>query len=213
MKQLVVSVLALLLTCSLQAKSLREMWVSMPDSILPTMNSNIRTEFMELLDMNVKAEVRNLLSTDCVMDTVTSNYLRLSMSKVSTLEMRTLPMENGDTILCMVKTYQGPEKESELHFYDANWQVLDNGRFFLNGVLADVCQKMVVKPDTMSEQHYQELVSLVEPKMWSAALSVDDDNLTFSLSLPLVSLEEKKRLQAILVQRKFKWEYGMFKEI
>lgn len=213
MKQLVVSVLALLLSCTLQAKSLRDMWTTMPDSILPTMNHNIRTEFVELLDMNVKAEVRNLLGTDCVLDTITSDYLHLSMSKVSSLAMKMLPLENGDTIICMVKTYAGPEKESELHFYDADWQVLDSRKFFLKGTLDDICQKMVVKLDTMSEQHFQELASLLEPKMWSAVLSMDDDSLTFSLSLPLVSLEEKRQVEAILVQRKFKWTQGMFKEI
>ena len=213
MKKLIVLALAFLLICPAQAKSLREMWVSMPDSILPTLNRNLRTEFYELADMNVQPEVRNLLGEDCVMDTITSHYLHLTLSEVSTFEMMALPLAaKADTVYCFVKTFAAPEKDSEIKFVDLNWKELDCHAFFAGTFLEGMEQRLVHKPDTMSEQRYHELVSLLEPKMWFAELSANDETITFTHSLPLLSQDEKNELKTVLLQRKFKWNGKTFNE-
>ena len=53
----------------------------MPDSLLPYLNKNQRLELLELRDMKVKAEVKNLLNGNTVMDTLTTNYLSLTLSR------------------------------------------------------------------------------------------------------------------------------------
>ena len=62
MKKIKYIMLACLLTASLgiEAKSMKDLLVSMPDSMMPTLNSNMRQEFAELQEMGVKAEVKNL---------------------------------------------------------------------------------------------------------------------------------------------------------
>ena len=63
MKKIKYIMLACLLTASLsmEAKSMKDLLVSMPDEMMPTLNSNMRLEFAELQEMGVKAEVKNLL--------------------------------------------------------------------------------------------------------------------------------------------------------
>ena len=45
---------ALVVALAVQAKSLRELWVSMPDSLAPVLTQNMRVEFTELQDMKVR---------------------------------------------------------------------------------------------------------------------------------------------------------------
>ena len=94
--------------------------MSMPDEVMPYLTKNQRLEFAELQEMGVKAEVKNALNDVSVMDTLTTDFLQIRMSKVATLQMKKLPVENGDSVICLVKTFSLPEKESELYLYDQN---------------------------------------------------------------------------------------------
>lgn len=211
MKKLIVLLVALSLTLSVSAKSLRDLWVSMPDSLLPTFSKNLRLEFVELEDMGVKPEVSNLLGNNCLMDTLSNNYLQLTTSRQSVLQMRMLPMEMGDSVLCVVKTFSAPEKESDVRFYDQNWHEISY-KSLIDADVWRIDRYFKQRPDTMSTEKYEEMFRMVEPVMVSANLSPDDETLTFSLSLPLVSKEEKEALNALIVQRKFKWGGKRFNE-
>lgn len=210
MKKLIVLLTVLVLAMSASAKSLRDMWVTMPDSLLPTLNANLRLELVELRDMGVKAEVKNLLGSDCVIDTLTTDYLQLTSSKAAFVQMKMLPRNGKDSILCVVKTFAAPEKESNLRFYQQDWTELDKAQLLAEGELEDVSKWLAAKSDTMNVDHYRELI---EPRMYFAELSLQDDTIVFQLSLPLVSEEEKMKLNAIIMQRKLKWNGERFNEI
>ena len=61
-----------------------------------------------------------------------------------------------------------------------------------------------------SDSRFQELKKLIDPVMVSASLSPVHPEITFSLSIPVATAEEKQQLSAILVQRKYKWEGRKF---
>ena len=167
MKKIKYIMLACLLTASLgiEAKSMKDLLVSMPDEMMPTLSSNMRLEFAELQEMGVKAEVKNLLGEVSVMDTLTQDFVQVRMSKVSTLQMKKLPMENGDSVLCVVKSFAGPEKESELYFFSQEWKALDANPFLGGKRMEDLAETLVQKPDTMSESRFADLKAMIEPKM------------------------------------------------
>ncbi len=196
----------------MNAKSLRSMWCTMPDSLLLGTNGNIRLELVELMEMGVKAEVNNLLSADCVLDTLSADYLHLTTSKVATFELMALPRIEKDTVFCVIKTFSAPEKESDVRFYDDNWKELD-GQSFFEGGFSQLGDQLVGRPDTLSELRYKELTALLEPRMFFAELEPKGKVITFQLSLPLVSDEQKMKLNAVLMQRKFKWNGKIFKKI
>lgn len=102
----------------MEAKSMKDLLVSMPDSVVPYLNHNLRLEFAELQEMGVKAEVKNLLGETSVMDTLTADFVQLRTSKSAILQMKKLPSANGDSLLCVVKTFAGVEKESELYLFN-----------------------------------------------------------------------------------------------
>lgn len=189
------------------ARSMKDLLVSMPDSMVPYLDKNLRLEFAELQEMGVKAEVQNLLGDTSVMDTLTTDFVQLRTSRVSTLQIKKLPVPSGDSLLCVVKTFAGPEKDSELCLYTQDWKPLpcDFNLQLQAGAL-------VQKPDAMSEERFAELKQMIEPKMVYALLLQHEDAIVLRLSLPLLSEEDKKQVNAIKMQRKFNWSGKSFNE-
>lgn len=197
-----------------QAKTMREILVAMPDSVVPYLNKNMRLELVELMDMHVTPEVKNSLAGVSKIDTLTADYLQLTLNKVTTLEMKLLARgENGDSLLCMIKTVAAPEKESEISFFSQQWEPLDLHGMFDGKDLGALTETLLAKPDTMSAERYQELKAMVEPRMVYATFSEIGNDVVFNLSLPLLVEEDKMAVKAILLQRKFKWNGITFKEI
>ena len=197
----------MLASLGIGAKSMKDLLVSMPDSLMPYLDKNLRQEMPELQEMGVKAEVKNLLGDNSVMDTLTADFLQIRMSKLSTLQMKKLPAESGDSLICVVKTYAGPEKESELYLFDQDWKSLDAG-FDLNSLTSSLVQKI----DSMTEERFTELKKMIEPKMVSASLMQHENSIVVRLALPLLSADDKKVVNAIKLQRKFNWNGKTFKE-
>lgn len=211
-KNVLLLLMLLTFATNMSAKSLNELWVSMPDSLMPMVNKSQRIEFLDLKNLGVKAEVDNLLGESCQLDSVTSDYLKLTTSPSSLYEMRLLPQTSGDSLLCNVRTFSAPEKESELKFYDQEWKELE-GTSLLPSNLSDVSLYMQAKPGTMSLERYHELQAMIEPQMFHLTWSEDGNELVSQLSLPLLGKEEKAQMLALLMQRKFKWDGEKFKEI
>ena len=101
-KNVLLLLMLLTFATNMSAKSLNELWVSMPDSLMPMVNKSQRIEFLDLKNLGVKAEVDNLLGESCQLDSVTSDYLKLTTSPSSLYEMRLLPQTSGDSLLCIV---------------------------------------------------------------------------------------------------------------
>lgn len=189
------------------AKTMKDLLVSMPDEMMPYLNKNLRLEFTELQEMGVKAEVKNLLGDVSVMDTLTADFAQITMSKSSVLQMKKLPSAAGDTLVCVVKTFSMPEKESEIYLYDQDWKRMPDA---VN--LPALSESLIQKPDTMTEDRYHELKQMIEPMMVSADLMQQENAIVVKLALPLVSADDKKKINALRVQRKLNWNGKDFKE-
>ena len=202
MKKFYLILLIVVACLQLQAKSMREMWLTMPDSIVPYLNKNLRLELVDYMGMKVKSEVKNLLRGITVMDTLTANYASLTINETLKMQLRLLPITKGDTILCMVKTFNGPLPESEIAFFTSRWYRLEYPSIDLQSFVSS----LVVKPDTMSQHRFNELKNKIEAVMVEASLSDKDDELTIRPTVPLLARGEKKTVDTILMQRKLKWD-------
>jgi len=199
-KLLICSLLLLALEAS--AKSMKEMWIAMPDSMIPYLTKNLRTEMADLVAMNVHADVKNKLQGASKIDTLQETYLKATLNKASVIQMRLLPTSGRDTVVCVVRNFFGPATESEVSFYNQNWEPLGTQAFRT----ADLTQK----PDTMSEEKYKQLCAMVDPAMIHAELSADRDELVITLSVPLLSNEIKKQVNPVILQKSLKWNGKTF---
>ena len=169
--------------------SLRDVWLSMPDGMIPYLNKNLRLEHLDFVDMGVKSEVNHQLNGVSVMDTLTADYTHITLSKSSSLELRLLPVNDSTKIICVVRTFKAPAEESEIRFYDTDWNLLtdDYGLEKIknqdNTDTEFLLSSFVQRPDTLSTERFEELCKLIEPVMVSASFDVAEPVLTFRLSV------------------------------
>lgn len=199
--------------------SLRDVWLSMPDGMIPYLNKNLRLEHLDFVDMGVKSEVNHQLNGVSVMDTLTADYTHITLSKSSSLELRLLPVNDSTKIICMVRTFKAPAEESVIRFYDIDWNLLtdDYGLEKIknqdNTDTEFLLSSFVQRPDTLSTERFEELCKLIEPVMVSASFDVAEPVLTFRLSVPLAVPDDREQLKSILRPRRFKWDGKVFVEI
>ena len=182
----------------LNAQNMRQIWLEMPDSIIPYLNRSLRTELADYVTMGMKSEVMNALRDTTRIEKLTDDYILIQLSNATKLEIKSL---DASTIV-MVQTWCGPLAESKLSLFSNNWEAKQ-----LN---IDV-SPMFVKPDTMSQQRYSELLDMANVTMNEMQLSVKENSLTIKYSVPLLSSTDKKEMQAILRQRKLNWNGTTFK--
>lgn len=192
---------------------MRDIWLSMPDSILPYLNKNLRTEHVDFVDMHVKSEVKNLLHENGVLDTLTNDFAVYYLPQSSTLEMKLLTKTDSTQMICMVKTVKAPEAESEIRFFDTSWKPIaaDFG-LPLHVSEEDILKQFTDKPSDMTDNRFEELSKMIDPVMLSASLDASSPVITFRLSTPALTKQEKDDVSVIAKQISFKWDGTIFKE-
>lgn len=193
--------------------TMRDVWQSMPDHLVPYLHQNLRVEQLELQDMKAEAEVKNLLNGTSIMDTLTVDYTFVRLSEYSTLALKLLTRPDSTQIICFVKTVMAPEAESEVNFYDVNWQPLDIPSGLPLHKSADaLLSQMTVRPVGMEEERFAELRNMIDPVMCQVELSPAAPTLVMRLSIPALTQQERDDISPIIKPITFKWDGKTFKE-
>ena len=129
-------ILALLISAVLEAKDVKTMFLSTPDSIMTMVDKSGRERL--LMPADSADVVRNALGGEVRISVLEDNLIVFHSSEARVLEYRMLPTEKGDSLLCLIDTYFGPVGESTVTFYDCNWNM--TGRFDLR----EFCDKSAI---------------------------------------------------------------------
>ena len=270
-----IALLLLLLPLTVGAQTVRDLWLSMPPSLAPYLNTSLRTQCLDFYDMHTDAQTDNALKGKSRIDTLTSTFLAATLSKAHTLQMKLLPasgsgsgsasasvsgsgsalgssmgsgsslvsasgssigsasgsgsslgsgsgssigsassmvsgsgssssLSSCDSVLCVVRSWDGPKRDSEVQLFDRQWKPLQ-------APLTFSADSFVCRPDTMSEERFSRLVALLDPIMFSVSLSPVENVLLVKLSPVVPNPEDEKAIEQILVQRKLKWDGKTFK--
>lgn len=113
-------------------------------------------------------------------------------------------LSSCDSVLCVVRSWDGPKRDSEVQLFDRQWKPLQ-------APLTFSADSFVCRPDTMSEERFSRLVALLDPIMFSVSLSPAENVLLVKLSPVVPNPEDEKAIEQILVQRKLKWDSKTFK--
>ncbi len=113
-------------------------------------------------------------------------------------------LSSCDSVLCVVRSWDGPKRDSEVQLFDRQWKPLQTPLTFS-------ADSFVCRPDTMSEERFSRLVALLDPIMFSVSLSPAENVLLVKLSPVVPNPEDEKAIEQILVQRKLKWDGKTFK--
>ena len=182
------------LTCWLRvsAQSLREVWIEMPDSILPYLSKSQRTELADYVEMKAEPVVLNVFGDSVRIERMTNNYLLVKASEVTLLEIKLL----DNNTLALVQTWKAPAAESKLSLFDLQWQPKEAVVEY---------NENIVKPDTMPDEEFNDLKSLMYPRLKEYRLSPENNSLSVSWNYPLLSKKELKRMVDLLKPQVLNW--------
>lgn len=192
MKRTIYTLLFILLSVTTgSSKNIKDMWLSMPDTIIPYLTNNHRIELIDYWNMNVSPDVKNNLGGTTKLDTITSDYLQISVNSSTVFQMKMISINGEDSVLCLLKTYGEEYKESTLDIYNQEWKKLNT--FDFNN--KNWANTYLTKPDTMSNERFNEIKLYADPVMIYAELSPTNDSIKTSISVPLLRKEELKALK------------------
>ena len=210
MKKLFIFSIFALCSLTAGARSMADIWKLMPDSLMPYVDSKHRSEMVDFLHMGLKGDVDNMFESKSTMDTLTSDFIQVRVSEALMIQIKQLPVQNGDSILCVVRTWFGPSKYSSIQLYNENWQPLKQNALGTES-LSGMVPKLIVRPEGMDEQTYQEIKSSFDVLLPSASLFADNDNLQLSVDNPELFEEQKAHFNEVKRLIMLKWNGNMFK--
>ena len=187
------------LTCwiGVSAQSLREVWIEMPDSVMPYISKSQRTELADYIDMKAVPAVLNSFGDSVRIERMTKDYLLVKANKAMRLEIKLL----DNNTLALAQTWMGPAAESKLSFYNLQWQPKK---------VVVVYKENIVKPNAMSDEDFADLKPLLFPRMKEYRLSADNNSLSVSWTYPLLSKKDVKRVEDMLKPQTLNWTGGAF---
>lgn len=182
------------LTCWLcvSAQSLREVWVEMPDSILPYLSKSQRTELADYVEMKAEPAVLSTFGDSVRIECMTNNYLLVKANELTRLEIKLL----DNNTIALVQTWMAPAAESKLSFFNLQWQPKE--------VVVDY-KVNIVKPESMSDEDFVDLKTLMFPRLKEYRLSADNNSLSVSWNYPLLSKKDVKRVADLLKPQVLNW--------
>lgn len=194
-------------------KTMREVWVTMPDSIVPYLNHELRVALADYWDMGAEAKVKNLLKNETRLVKMADDYMELRLNGNTDAAIKLLAADDSTYIICMVRTMKAPAEASRVEFYSEGWQALQGSFGLPTDGDADVLKRMFTEAgDSIGAERFDRLCGMIEPVMMSARLSEGDDTIVFGLSLPLLTAKERDEVAPVLRQRKFRWDGKTFKK-
>lgn len=192
MKKILFAVFLCLSQLGAQAQTMREAFAAMPDSLQALLSKNNRMDMMDFLDSHMEAKVTNRLDGQSSMDTLTADYLKISLASNTVLEMKLISRED-EKVIAVLHTSAGPVKDSVLKFYTTDWKETE-GKVTLPAFSA-----YEAKPRSeLTEEQVQLLESLADMELTEMQLSATDNTLTCKLSLEILTKEDQEKARELV---------------
>ena len=208
MKQILTILILWICTMSVSAQEMKAIFVNLPDSIEPLLTKVNKEDCVDFLDSGMKAVVKNRFDRSAELKVLTSDYLQMQLSDVSTLELKLLPLKDSVRVICMVKTVCASACDSDIRFFDTKWNELDASDFLKYPV-----EEVFYLPLDSLTDDVQELRAKADICLMKASLSADDSSLTWEYTTPL-TLHKDDREKLIPLLRKeplvMQWVEGRF---
>ena len=199
LRTLIVFMMGLVLPLNLRAQSVNDVFMALPDSVLPYLQQSQRKDLiaLKMIEPSATAKITNMFKHEAELKAMEEDYLLFSIKEVQ-LEMLRLPVEGSDSVYCMLLTTQVPQKETICRIYDAD------GRFLYDIPFA--ADSLICHPESMKQSEYEELVKLIDFPIIEASVNKDAPfSLNVKLNVSSLSKEDAQRVKSVLLQKNVKW--------
>ena len=132
MKRILLLSLLFVTTLSTMADTLtiRQLFVEMPDSVIPYLSRNNRLDFLDFMDSKMTAEVTNEFGGKSVMTALGNDSITIRLNDACTIDLLLLTtnetVDSCNQVVCVVKTVgvDGDNQESVVNYYTRYWHHL-----------------------------------------------------------------------------------------
>ena len=133
MKNVKLAITALLLAASTAlpsaARTMRDFFAAEDGGIFVSLPHDTRLDMLDYYEAGRKMPMTNNFGGSAVIDTLSADYMRLTTSASSRVEML-LATSGRDTVIYVSTTYLLPAADSHVTAYDTNWKPLDTSKYF-----------------------------------------------------------------------------------
>lgn len=130
-----------------EAKTIRDIFTSEPDNVFMILPSRTRMDMLDYYDTGNKVAASNKLSNDDTTSqliNVTDNYIAVSLTDATEIDLQLLT-NNSDSLVVVVKTSLLPQPDSQISFYDTDWNSYGRKNIFKAPTVNDFIKKSADK--------------------------------------------------------------------
>lgn len=194
MKHIIYTAVIVLGMFSVKAQTMEKLFAAMPDSLVPVMSETNRLDCVDFYKSRMKPNVRNVYDGKSSIIRMTEDYMLLSPTSCSQVEMKTYTTTGGNRIIAFAYTYFAPARETVLGLYDTKWEPLEvsdyigiPGRRDLTG------GNTVANAETKAKA-----MNILEETTVCASIDSVSGSIAFSVSTEGLSADELKAVKPFL---------------
>lgn len=169
--RLVLSALFMMHMLQAGAQDIRDLFVSMPDSLLPTLTRNDRLDLIDFIDAGLDNDVANALRGRSRLTKLTPSVLKLKLTEHAELQMC---RPKGTDIICLIHSVNAGGWDSIVKFYRPDWTPLRTSDYMSLPTLADFMPKTI----DIDPHEYKNMENLAGISLIRADI-VDDTTISF----------------------------------
>lgn len=193
----------------IHAEGIEHVFTSMPDSIFSLLTERNRRDMVDFYNNKMEAKVRNRLGEYSQLDTLTDEYLHLTLSKVGTAEMRMLETDDSVKVVCLIQTVAAPVRDSQVRFFSMDWQQL----YWIELPMPSTEDFFTEVPDSVSRTMQFAQHSIDDLRLVEIAVSPEAPDFTYKLSCQELAEEEKKVARQYVRFLRYHWTGSQFVRI
>lgn len=173
-----------------EAKTIRELFADEPDDIFILLPKSTRLDMLDYFDVGKMVKVENSLSSGKKVSRllkVTDSSIDVAVTQSSQVSMTLLTSAKADSVIAVVQTYQVPYFDSQISFYDVDWNKLNTSKYFDAPTV-----KSFILPGT-DKKNVNDILQSVKFSLISYSIEQADNGdvtLTASLNLEGVMVKE-----------------------
>ncbi len=214
MKKFLYILLCITFTAVAHAQEAKQVFVNMPDSILPILTKVNRADCIDFLDSNMRALVKNRFDQQSEMTRLTNDYTCMQLSPLSTFELKLLPLTDSTHIICTIQTVCSKACDSRINFYTTNWEPLATADYLTLPLSADFLPDSIPTEvsDTL-QPPWEALCTEADMLLTKATLSDSTRTLSFEYTTPqYMSPSSSGQLLPLLKRTHlvYEWKDGHF---
>lgn len=211
MKKLLFVIVIFINVVTVNAQTMKELFVNMPDTLSLVLTKNNRADCVDFIASKMEAKVTNRFDNVSEVKILTDDYLKANVTECSTWEMRRLSVNDSTYIICMVATVSGPVCDSDVRFYSVNWEELPVSQYIESFPVSD---DFFVTPHDGSEiDSLKELRKKAYITFIRASLSDKNTDLAFVYTTPdSMNKEDAEKIKSYIRRSPllYEWKNGKY---